>query len=141
MRNAIIVNINKRENEVTDHTTLASKPFPNPDVLKILYESHGAAVDLGAAAAIRLVLEPGWKWSKWVKPFFGGDSGQATQVVVVVQDSMAVAHDDGSEITIAARDACTLAPVHDRWVNGDEEFIGYEVPISAKNFSIWITLK
>ena len=54
---------------------------------------------------------------------------------------MAVAHDDGSEITVDAGDAFTFAPVHDGWVNGDEEFIGCEVLISAKNFSIWITLK
>ena len=58
MPNVIIATINKKGSEVKDHTSLASKPFPNPDVQKILNVSHSATVDLGAATATRLVLEP-----------------------------------------------------------------------------------
>jgi hypothetical protein len=96
---------------------------------------------LGVATAIKLVLQPGWKWSECVKPLVGGHSCQAAHVGVVIQGSMTVAHDDGSEITVHAGDAYTFAPGHDGWVNGDEEFIGYEVTVSPKNFGAWSSVK
>jgi hypothetical protein len=108
--------------------SLASKSFTNPDVLKEPEKTHSASVDLGVATATKLVLQPGWKWSECVKPLVG-----------VIQGSMTVAHDDGSEITVHAGDAYTFAPGHDGWVNGDIEFIGYEVTVSAKNFGAWST--
>ena len=69
----------------------------------------------------------------------GGHSCQAAHVGVVIQGSMSVARDDGSEITVHAGDAYTLALGHDGWMNGDIDFIGYEVTVSAKNFGAWST--
>ena len=34
-----------------------------------------------------------------------------------------------------------FAPGHDGWVNGDVEFIGYEVTVAAKNFGAWSSPK
>ena len=48
---------------------------------------------------------------------------------------MTVAHDDGSEITVQAGDAYAFAPGHDGWINGEEEFIGYEITVATKDFS------
>ena len=95
--------------------SLASKSFTNPDVLKEPEKTHSASVDLGVATATKLVLQPGWKWSECVKPLVGGHSCQAAHVGVVIQGSMTVAHDDGSEITVHAGDAYTFAPGHDGW--------------------------
>jgi hypothetical protein len=122
-------------------SSLASKSFSNPDVLKEPEKTYSASVDLGVATATKLVLQPGWKWSECVKPLVVGHSCQAAHVGVVIQDSMTVAHDDGCEITVHAGDACTFAPGHDGWVNGDEEFIGYEVTVSPKNFGAWSSVK
>ena len=47
---------------------------------------------------------------------------------------MTVAHDDGSEITVQAGDAYAFAPGHDGWINGEEEFIGYEITVATKDF-------
>ncbi len=82
--------------------SLASKSFSNPDVLKEPEKTHSASVNLGVATATKLVLQPGWKWSECVKPLVGGHSCQAAHVGVVIQGSMTVAHDDGSEITVNA---------------------------------------
>ena len=54
---------------------------------------------------------------------------------------MAVAHDDGSEITVHAGDAYTFAPGHDGWVKGEEGFIGYEITVATKDFSAWSKAK
>tara|TARA_B110000037_G_scaffold46619_2_gene57181 strand:- start:301 stop:465 length:165 start_codon:yes stop_codon:yes gene_type:complete len=54
---------------------------------------------------------------------------------------MTVAHDDGSEITVHAGEAYTLAPGYDGWVNGEEGFIGYEITVATKDFSAWSKAK
>ena len=119
--------------------TLAAKSVSNPDTVKTPEKTHSATVDLGAASATKLVLQPGWKWSECVKPLVGGHSCQATHIGVVIQGSMTVAHDDGSEITVNAGDAYTFAPGHDGWVNGEEAFIGFEITMTAKDFGAWST--
>ena len=47
---------------------------------------------------------------------------------------MTVAHEDGSKITVHAGDAYTFAPGHGGWVNGEEEFISYEISVATKDF-------
>ena len=117
--------------------SLTSKSFSNPDLVKEPEKTHSASVDLGVATATKLILQPGWKWSKCVKPLVGGHSCQAAHVGVVIQGSMTVAHDDGSEITVQAGDAYAFAPGHDGWINGEEEFIGYEITVATKDFGAW----
>ena len=121
--------------------SLTSKSFSNPDLVKEPEKTHSASVDLGVATATKLILQPGWKWSECVKPLVGGHSCQAAHVGVVIQGSMTVAHDDGSEITVHAGEAYTLAPGHDGWVNGEEGFIGYEITVATKDFSAWSKAK
>ena len=118
-------------------SNLSKKSFAQPDELKTPPKTNAAVVQLGNITASKLTLEPGWKWSECVKPLVGGHSCQAAHVGVVIQGSMTVAHDDGTEITVHAGDAYTFAPGHDGWVNGDVEFIGYEVTVSTKNFGAW----
>ena len=121
--------------------SLSSKSFSNPDIVKEPAKTCSASVNLGVATATKLVLQPGQKWSECVKPLVGGHSCQAAHVGVVISGSMTVAHDDGSEITVHPGDAYTFAPGHDGWVNGDEEFVGYEFSIAAKDFGAWSTPK
>ena len=47
---------------------------------------------------------------------------------------MTVAHEDGSKITVHEGDAYTFAPGHGGWVNGEEEFISYEISVATKDF-------
>ena len=92
--------------------SLESMSFTKPDVLKEPDKTHSASVDLGEATATKSVLQSGWKWSECVKPLVGGHSCQVAHVGVVIQGSMTVAHDAGSEITVQAGDAYTFASGH-----------------------------
>lgn len=87
--------------------------------------------------ASKLVLEPGWKQSRCIKPTFGGDSCQAGHVGVVISGSMICTHDDGSEITVGAGDAYNFAPGHNGWVNGDEPCVLYEIVDGGKDSGPW----
>ena len=66
-----------------------------------------------------LIIQPGWKCSKCIKPVVGTDSCQAGHVGMISQGTLTVVHDDGSEITISTGDAYSCAPGHDAWVVGD----------------------
>jgi len=103
------------------------KSFDDPDEVKAPEKTHAVTVNFGTVAATRIVAQPGWKWSECIKPHVGGDSCQAGHVGMILQGTIHVVSDDGSEITVTAGDAYTFAPGHDAWVVGDEEFIAYDL--------------
>ncbi len=74
-----------------------------------------------------------------MKPLVGGESCQAGHVGVVVQGSIHVVQDDGTEVTASAGDAYYFGPGHDGWIVGDETFVGYEFSQDAKDFGPWKT--
>ena len=41
-------------------------------------------------------------------------------------------HEDGTKVTLSPGEAYRIAPGHDAWVEGDEEFVGYEFKGAAK---------
>jgi len=116
---------------------LEKKSFDNPDELKAPEKTNAAVVNIGTVAASRVILQPGWKWSECIKPMVGTDSCQAGHVGMILQGTLTVVHDDGSEITVSAGDAYSFAPGHDAWVVGDEEVIGYEFNNSGKDYAVW----
>ncbi|MGE4635074.1 MAG: cupin domain-containing protein [Arenicellales bacterium] len=118
-------------------TTLMKKSFDDPDDVKTPEKTHAATVNFGTVAATKIVAQPGWKWSECIKPHVGGESCQAGHVGMVLQGTIHVVSDDGSEITVTAGDAYTFAPGHDAWVVGDEEFIAYEFNNSGKDYAVW----
>ena len=77
------------------------------------------------------------KWSECIKPVVGTDSCQAGHVGVILQGTLKVVHDDGSEITVSSGDVYSFAPGHDGWVVGDEEVIGYEFNNAGKDYAVW----
>ena len=70
--------------------------------------------------------QPGWKWSKDIKPTVGGDSCQATHLGVIVSGAVCAKHNDGTELTYKAGDAYSIQPGHDGWVVGNKPAVVYE---------------
>jgi hypothetical protein len=68
----------------------------------------------------RAVFEPGWQWSKHVKPIAMTDSCQAAHRGVVLSGRMTIVMDDGQEEQFGPDDYLEVAPGHDAWVVGDE---------------------
>jgi hypothetical protein len=84
------------------------------------------AVNVGGQRIMKLSLEPGWKWSNDIKPTVGTDSCQATHLGVIVSGTVAVKHNDGTEMSYSAGDAYSIAPGHDGWVVGNDPAVVYE---------------
>ena len=79
-----------------------------------------------------------YRVEKWrIKPVAGTDSCQAGHVGMLLQGTLKVVHDDGTEIVVTAGDAYSFAPGHDAWVVGNEDVIGYEFNNSGKDYAVW----
>ena len=103
-----------------------SRDFSSPDETRTPDKTKVEVVRMGGVAAARVTFEPGWRWSECVKPVAGTDSCQAHHIGVMVQGSLHVQHDDGTEVDLNPGDAYVIEPGHDAWVTGDETVIGYE---------------
>ena len=116
---------------------LYSKNFEDADEVKEPPKARVEIVKLGNVNASKLVVQPGWVWSEWIKPIDGGHSCQAGHIGVVISGRLACSHDDGSKIEVGPGDAYYFAPGHDGWVIGDEECVMYEFVEGGKVFGPW----
>ena len=105
---------------------LQNKRLDEPDETRPIEKGTIEIVHLDAGTVMRTTFEPGWRWSECVKPVAGTDSCQARHVGLAHAGRLAVRHEDGTELEIAAGDAYVIEPGHDAWVVGDERFVGFE---------------
>jgi hypothetical protein len=75
---------------------------------------------LQGTTLIRIVVEPGWRWSTSLGPSVGTASCEVPHVGYVLRGRLHILMDGGEEGELVAGDAFTLAPGHDGWVVGDE---------------------
>ena len=73
-------------------------------------------------------LQPGWRWSKWVKPITGTDSWMKAHRGYCVSGHLFIRMNDGSEAIISPGDTFVASPGHDAWVIGDEACVFYDFP-------------
>ena len=65
-------------------------------------------VNVGGQRVMKLTAQPGWKWSKDIKPQVGTKSCEAKHIGVIVDGSITCKHDDGSEVTYTAGSAYSI---------------------------------
>lgn len=75
---------------------------------------------------MRLVTNPGWQWSRSIKPIVQTESCQVHHIGYLVSGALRVKMDDGSEIEFGAGDAYNIPPGHDAWVVGDEPAVSVD---------------
>lgn len=101
---------------------ITSKNFDAADETRPFEDGKGRLdlVNTDRGSVGRAVFEPGWQWSKHVKPLAGTDSCQADHVGYVVSGRMKVVMDDGESAEFRPGDFMAVTPGHDAWVIGDE---------------------
>jgi quercetin dioxygenase-like cupin family protein len=77
-------------------------------------------VNLDGGPVGRATFEPGWQWSKHVKPIAGTDSCQAAHLGYFISGRMAVRMDDCEAMEFGPGDVMICPPGHDAWIIGDE---------------------
>ncbi len=83
-------------------------------------------VELGDVALGRAVYQPGWRWSKDLKPLVGTTLCEFHHVGVVLSGRLHVEMEDGLTLEIGPFDAFEIPPGHDAWVVGDEPWVSID---------------
>ena len=96
------------------------KKFGKPDELRTFGNGKLQLISLAGATIGRAVLEPGWKWSKDVKPIAKTKSCQAPHFQYHATGVLHVKMDDGTEMDVGPGEVSYVPPGHDGWVVGTE---------------------
>jgi mannose-6-phosphate isomerase-like protein (cupin superfamily) len=104
------------------------RSFDNPDETRAFEgKGHLDLVEVGGRNVGRSVFEPGWRWSKNVKPIAGTDSCQVHHFGYVVSGRMKVTMDDGTVAELGPGDVAVIPPGHDAEIVGDEQCVMIDV--------------
>ncbi|MCJ7670495.1 MAG: cupin domain-containing protein [Acidimicrobiia bacterium] len=101
---------------------LVRKSLDSPEETRPFKDGTGKLelVNLEAGAIGRATFEPGWVWSKHVKPIAKTDSCQTAHMGYVISGRMKVTMDDGEEMEFGSGDFMICAPGHDASTVGNE---------------------
>jgi quercetin dioxygenase-like cupin family protein len=101
---------------------LIRKSLDAPDETRPFEEEKGKLqlVNIEGAPVGRATFQPGWQWSKHIKPIAGTESCEAAHMAYFVSGRMKVVMDDGEEMEYGPGDVAMMAPGHDAWTVGDE---------------------
>ena len=104
--------------QMTEH-----KSFSKPDEIRNFPNGRAEILRVGGAEVGRLVFQPGWRWSKDVKPIAKTSSCEAPHFQSHVSGQLAIRMDDGSEFIAKEGDITSLPSGHDAWVVGNEPVV------------------
>ncbi len=104
------------------HTT-EHKSFTRPDENRVFPKGHAEILKIGGAEIGRLVFQPGWRWSKDLKPVAKTASCTAPHFQYHVSGRLGIKMDDGTEFIAEPGDVTSLPSGHDAWVVGKEPVV------------------
>ena len=96
------------------------KKLGKPDETRRFEKGKLDLVKFSGGTVGRAVFEPGWKWSKHVKPIAKTKSCEAPHFQYHVSGILHVKMDDGTEFDVGPGEVSMLPPGHDAWVVGVE---------------------
>jgi len=99
------------------------KHLNSPDEVRKFENGKIDLVKIGGATVGRANFEPGWKWSKHVKPVAKTDTCQAAHFQYHVSGVLHVVMNDGTEKDVGPGEISLIPPGHDAWVVGNEPVV------------------
>jgi class 3 adenylate cyclase len=105
---------------------LQRKRFTDPDDVRLVPNGRIDVVELDDRVVGRLSYEPGWQWSKDIKPIVGTETCQFHHVGITLSGRARIALPDGIELELGPGDVFEIPPGHDAWVIGDEPWVSVD---------------
>ncbi|MGH2489485.1 MAG: adenylate/guanylate cyclase domain-containing protein [Candidatus Limnocylindria bacterium] len=102
------------------------KSLDLPDETRLIPNGRTDIWNLGDFVVGRIMFEPGWRWSKDVKPIAGTDWCEYHHLGLVMQGTLHYVTPDGLEMEAGPGMLYEILPGHDAWVVGDEQVIQYD---------------
>ncbi len=99
------------------------RDFGTPDELREFASGHADILNTGVGTIGRLVLEPGWQWSKSLKEVAGTEWCEAPHFQYHVSGTLHIKMADGTEFDATPGQLTYLPAGHDAWVVGDEAVV------------------
>jgi len=96
------------------------KDFAKPDEVRTFPHGRIELLHVAGGTIGRLIVEPGWRWSKDVKPIAGTEWCEAPHFQYVVSGRLRARMTNGQEFEVGPGTVSYLPPGHDGWVVGDE---------------------
>ena len=104
---------------------IQKKNSQKPDATQAPPLSRVDTIKIGDRTVLKQIYQPGWQWSKHIKPLVGTNSCQVHHFGVCVSGRLRVKADEGQEIEFGPGDVADIPPGHDGWVIGNEPAIFY----------------
>jgi quercetin dioxygenase-like cupin family protein len=117
---------------VLRHPAAAPKPgsdhrnFNNPTEVRTFEKGKVELVTVAGVTIGRMTLEPGWRWSKHVKPIVGTIWCEAPHFQYVISGKLHVIMADGEEFDLGAGDVNSLPSGHDAYVVGNTPVVAVD---------------
>ena len=99
------------------------KDFRAPDEVRTFERGKVELVNIGGGVVGKLTLQPGWRWSKDVKPLVGTKWCEAPHFQYHASGRLHVQMEDGTEFEAGPGAVTSLPAGHDAWVVGDEPVV------------------
>ena len=103
-----------------------TKSFDSPDETRTFPHGKVDLLNVGGGTVGRITVEPGWRWSRDVKPIAGTAWCEAPHFQYVLAGTMHVVMSDGTEFDVKAGDVSVLGAGHDARVVGDENVVAVD---------------
>ncbi|MDD1775880.1 MAG: cupin domain-containing protein [Candidatus Methanomethylicus sp.] len=105
--------------------TLQKKNFQKPDEIQTYPNLRVENIRMGDLLVSKQTYQPGWRWSKDIKPIAKTETCQAHHFGIWVAGRVRVKAGDGQEIEYGPGDVADIPPGHDGWVVGNEPAVFY----------------
>lgn len=102
------------------------KAFGTPDEVRTFEHGKIELLNIGGGTVGKYTLEPGWQWSKHVKPIAKTELCLAPHFQYVVSGRIRIRMASGEEFELGPGSVSFLPEGHDAWVVGNEPVIGVD---------------
>ncbi|MGH2394914.1 MAG: hypothetical protein ACRDGH_15730, partial [Candidatus Limnocylindria bacterium] len=124
------------------------KSLDLPDETRTLPNGKTDIWNLGDFVVGRITFQPGWQWSKDVKPIAQTEWCEYHHMGLVMEGTLHYITPDGLEMEVGPGMLYEILPGHDAWVVGDNQLIQYDfagmrtfaLPAAGRNEQILATL-
>jgi hypothetical protein len=102
------------------------KSLDMPDEERSIPNGHVQIWELGDFVIGKVTFEPGWRWSKDIKPIAGTDWCEYHHLGLMIQGRVHFLTPDGLEMEIGEGELYEILPGHDAWTVGDFPVVQYD---------------
>jgi class 3 adenylate cyclase len=106
--------------------SMQRKSLDMPDEERAIPNGHVQIWELGDFVIGKVTFEPGWRWSKDIKPIAGTDWCEYHHLGLMIQGTVHFLTPDGLEMEIGEGQLYEVLPGHDAWTVGDIPVVQYD---------------